>query len=340
MIITEEDRVIAKSNLYDQPEKDLFNFIRSRSLLEYTHWLLAEIDYFEEYGEFAEKISQFDALRSRMQYIEETLKSAVKENTKNSDYFKHLFNTLYVPIQLMFDRIQSSLDKTPVLNPSLSEKLLKIEIDEASKHIDVFERFQNFLPQDCYEYFLLSIGIKNSRSFFHDWNKMWPFGEEGSMLVRDSIYDNIQAIDLCEQAISMIDHDPYLMKEHMVCFASNPLSISLPDLQRIYKLLMVTWRVECANSISLFKAFLDQSNWDESALTKRCNAIELVLNENLDSEKALKEIEISQGMMIYVGLKICKMWLELSGLPYENYNTLQQSKNFRTHLIAQVWKIT
>ena len=93
MIITEEDRVIAKSNLYDQPEKDLLNYIRSRSLLEYAHWLLAEIDYFDEYGEFAEKISQFDALRSRMQYIEETLKSAAQENMKNSDYFKHLFNT-------------------------------------------------------------------------------------------------------------------------------------------------------------------------------------------------------------------------------------------------------
>ena len=340
MIITEEDKVIAKSNLYDQPEKELFNYIRSRSLLEYAHWLLAEIDYFDEYAEFSEKILQFDAIRSRMQYIEQTLESATQENDSNSEHFKFLFNILYTPIRSMFDRIKKNLNEAPIAKPNLSELLSDRELDETYKHIDAFERFQQFLPTDCYEHFLLRIGIKNSRSFFLDWSKVWPFSEEGSILIKDSIYDNVQAIDICEQAISMINHDKYLAQEHALCLTHSGSSISFKDLQRIHNLLLVTWRQECANSITLLKAFLDQRHWNESALTDRCTSVELLLNENIDSEKALKELEISHGMMLYVGLNICKMWLELSGLPYEDYDMLKQSKSFRTHLIAQVWKIT
>ena len=340
MIAAEQDKAASKANLYDQPDPDLSNYIKSRSLLEYAHWLLAEIDYFNEYAEFSEKILQFDALRSRMQYIEQTLESAVEENKKNSKYFKYLFDILYEPIYSMFARIKKGLNEAPVVNSNLCEQLSGNELDETYKQIEAFEKFQKFLPNDCYEYFLLSIGIKNSRSFCLDWSKVWPFGEESSILIKDSIYDNIQAIDICEQAISMINHDKYLAKEHLICLAHNTSSISFQDLQRIHKLLIVTWRQECANSITLLKAFLDKDHWNESALTKRCTAVELLLNENIDSEKAFKELEISQGMMLYVGLNICKMWLELSGLPFEDYNMQQQSKNFKTYLIPQVWKIT
>ncbi len=97
-----------------------------------------------------------------------------------------------------------------------------------------------------------------------DWYKFMDHGDAGHLILRDSIYDNIHSIDIAEQGFVMLDHDPFLEREFDLCINKKFSLIPLEEMKKLHKALLVAWRMECVNSIGLFKSCIDSNSWNDT----------------------------------------------------------------------------
>ena len=155
-------------------------------------------------------------------------------------------------------------------------------------------------------------------------------GDAGHLILRDSIYDNIQAIDIAEQGFVMLDHDPFLEREFDLCINKKFSLIPLEEMKKLHKALLVAWRMECVNSIGLFKSCIDSNFWNDSLLRQKCVASEVFLIDDLSIEQAEKDLQVSAGRIINISLQISNLWLELLDLPFERYEMLFNPKRLST----------
>jgi hypothetical protein len=299
-------------------------------LLDHAQWILGDIDYFNEHASFAEKISMDAPVKARMDYVKLQLDQALKLNDSNSKYFSYLFQLLYQSIVMLFQRIDKdihrySLQETQDLQTATDESMAEI-----GEQLLSFQEYQRFLPADHYESYLIRINSKYYQSYMSDWYKFMDHGDAGHLILRDSIYDNIQAIDIAEQGFVMLDHDPFLEREFDLCINKKFSLIPLEEMKKLHKALLVAWRMECVNSIGLFKSCIDSNFWNDSLLRQKCVASEVFLIDDLSIEQAEKDLQVSAGRIINISLQISNLWLELLDLPFERYEMLFNPKRLST----------
>ena len=321
---------LSQKHIYQQPSKAIFNFLKTRMLLDHAQWILGDIDYFNEHASFAEKISMDAPVKARMDYVQLQLDRALKLNDSNSKYFSYLFQLLYQSIVMLFQRIDKdihrySLQETQDLQTATDESMAEI-----GEQLLSFQEYQRFLPADHYESYLIRINSKYYQSYMSDWYKFMDHGDAGHLILRDSIYDNIQAIDIAEQGFVMLDHDPFLEREFDLCINKKFSLIPLEEMKKLHKALLVAWRMECVNSIGLFKSCIDSNFWNDSLLRQKCVASEVFLIDDLSIEQAEKDLQVSAGRIINISLQISNLWLELLDLPFERYEMLFNPKRLST----------
>ena len=201
---------------------------------------------------------------------------------------------------------------------------------EIGEQLLAFQEYQRFLPADHYESYLIRINSKYYQSYMSDWYKFMDHGDAGHLILRDSIYDNIQAIDIAEQGFVMLDHDPFLEREFDLCINKKFSLIPLEEMKKLHKALLVAWRMECVNSIGLFKSCIDSNFWNDNSLRQKCVASEVYLIDDLSIEQAEKDLQVSAGRIINIALKISNLWIELLDLPFEKYEMLFDPKRLHT----------
>ena len=326
----DELKTLSQKHIYQQPSKAIFNFLKTRMLLDHAQWILGDIDYFNEHASFAEKISMDAPVKARMDYVQLQLDRALKLNDSNSKYFSYLFQLLYQSIVMLFQRIDKdihrySLQETQDLQTATDESMAEI-----GEQLLSFQEYQRFLPADHYESYLIRINSKYYQSYMSDWYKFMDHGDAGHLILRDSIYDNIQAIDIAEQGFVMLDHDPFLEREFDLCINKKFSLIPLEEMKKLHKALLVAWRMECVNSIGLFKSCIDSNFWNDHSLRQKCVASEVYLIDDLSIEQAEKDLQVSAGRIIDIALKISNLWIELLDLPFEKYEMLFDPKRLHT----------
>lgn len=321
---------LSQKHIYQQPSKAIFNFLKTRMLLDHAQWILGDIDYFNEHASFAEKISMHSPIKARMDYAQFQIDQAYKLNDSNSKYFSYLFQLLYQSIVMLFQRIDKdihrySLQETQDLQTATDESMAEI-----GEQLLSFQEYQRFLPADHYESYLIRINSKYYQSYMSDWYKFMDHGDAGHLILRDAIYDNIQAIDIAEQGFVMLDHDPFLEREFDLCINKKFSLIPLEEMKKLHKALLVAWRMECVNSIGLFKSCIDSNLWNDHSLRQKCVASEVYLIDDLSIEQAEKDLQVSAGRIIDIALKISNLWIELLDLPFEKYEMLFDPKRLHT----------
>jgi len=317
-----ELKTLSQKHIYQQPSKAIFNFLKTRMLLDHAQWILGDIDYFNEHTSFAEKISIHASVKARMDYVQLQLDQAFKLNDSNSDYFSYLFQVLYLSIIKLFHRIDKDIDRYSLQETQDAQTETDESMAEIGEQLLAFQEYQRFLPADHYENYLIRINTKYYQSYMSDWYKFMDHGDAGHLILRDSIYDNIQAIDIAEQGFVMLDHDPYLEREFDICLNNKFSLIALNEIKKMHKALLVAWRMECVNSIGLFKTCIDSNFWNDNSLRQKCVASEVYLIDDLSIEQAEKDLQVSAGRIINIGLEISNLWLELLDLPFGRYEML------------------
>ena len=330
LMYKDELKTLSQKHIYQQPSKAIFNFLKTRMLLDHAQWILGDIDYFNEHASFAEKISMDAPVKARMDYVKLQLDQALKLNDSNSKYFSYLFQLLYQSIVMLFQRIDKdihrySFQETQDLQTATDESMAEI-----GEQLLSFQEYQRFLPADHYESYLIRINSKYYQSYMSDWYKFMDHGDAGHLILRDSIYDNIQAIDIAEQGFVMLDHDPFLEREFDLCINKKFSLIPLEEMKKLHKALLVAWRMECVNSIGLFKSCIDSNLWNDHSLRQKCVASEVYLIDDLSIEQAEKDLQVSAGRIIDIALKISNLWIELLDLPFEKYEMLFDPKRLHT----------
>ena len=321
---------MSQKNIYQQPSNAIFNFLKTRTLLDHAQWILGDIDYFNEHASFAEKISMHVPVKARMDYVQSQLDQAHILNNSNSEYFSYLFKILYQSVTNLFDRIDRDIHRYSLQETQDAQTETDELMAEIGEQLNAFQEYQKFLPADQYENYLIRINAKYIQSYMSDWYKFMDHGDAGHLILRDSIYDNIQAIDIAEQGFVMLDHDPYLDREFHLCINKKFSLISLDEIKKMHKALLVSWRMECVNSIGLFKSCIDSNFWNDNSLRQKCVASEVYLIDDLSIEQAEKDLQVSAGRIINIALKISNLWLELLDLPFERYEMLFNPKRLST----------
>ena len=79
-----DPKTLSQKHIYQQSSKAIFNFLKTRMLLDHAQWILGDIDYFNEHASFAEKISMDAPVKARMDYVQLQLDQALKLNDSNS----------------------------------------------------------------------------------------------------------------------------------------------------------------------------------------------------------------------------------------------------------------
>jgi hypothetical protein len=319
-----------QKHIYQQPSKAIFNFLKTRMLLDHAQWILGDIDYFNEHASFAEKISMHGPIKARMDYVQFQLDQAYKLNDSNSEYFSYLFQILYLSIIKLFHRIEKDIHRYSLQEIQDVQTETDESIAEIGMQLQAFQEYQKFLPEDHYENYLIRINSKYYQSYMSDWYKFMDHGDAGHLILRDSIYDNIQAIDFAEQGFVMLDHDPFLEREFDLCINKKFSLIPLEEIKKMHKALLVAWRMECVNSIGLFKSCIDSNFWNDSFLRQKCVASEIFLIDDLTVDQAEKDLQVSAGRIINIALKISNLWIELLDLPFEKYEMLFDPKRLHT----------
>ncbi len=330
LMYKDELKTLSQKHIYQQPSKAIFNFLKTRMLLDHAQWILGDIDYFNEHASFAEKISMHAPVKARMDYVQLQLDQALKLNDSNSKYFSYLFQLLYQSIIMLFQRIDKdihrySLQETQDLQTATDESMAEI-----GEQLLTFQEYQRFLPADHYESYLIRINSKYYQSYMSDWYKFMDHGDAGHLILIDSIYDNIQAIDIAEQGFVMLDHDPFLEREFDLCINKKFSVIPLEEMKKLHKALLVAWRMECVNSIGLFRSCIDSNFWNDNSLRQKCVASEVYLIDDLSIEQAEIDLQVSAGRIINIALKISNLWIELLDLPFEKYEMLFDPKRLHS----------
>ena len=104
-----DPKTLSQKHIYQQPSKAIFNFMKTRMLLDHAQWILGDIDYFNEHASFAEKISMHSVVKARMDYVQSQCQKAYRLNDSSSEYFSYIFQILYQSIILLFQRIDRDL---------------------------------------------------------------------------------------------------------------------------------------------------------------------------------------------------------------------------------------
>lgn len=321
---------LCQKHIYQQPSEAIFNFLKTRMLLDHAQWILGDIDYFNEHASFAEKISMHSPIKARMDYAQFQIDQAYKLNDSNSKYFSYLFQLLYQSIVMLFQRIDKDIHRYSLQETQDAQTATDESMAEIGEQLLSFQEYQRFLPADHYESYLIRINSKYYQSYISDWYKFMDHGDAGHLILRDSIYDNIQAIDIAEQGFVMLDHDPFLEREFDLCINKKFSLIPLEEMKKLHKALLVAWRMECVNSIGLFKSCIDSNLWNDHSLRQKCVASEVYLIDDLSIEQAEKDLQVSAGRIIDIALKISNLWIELLDLPFEKYEMLFDPKRLHT----------
>ena len=60
-------------------------------------------------------------------------------------------------------------------------------------------------------------------------------------------------------------------------------------MKKLHNALLVAWRMECVNSMGLFKSCIDSTFWNDNSLRQKCVASEVYLIDDLSIDHEERE---------------------------------------------------
>ncbi len=151
--------------LFTEPPTNLNNYLVSNAYLEYSAFLLSDIEYFLLYTDIPTKASKFSQVEKRYQYILDLiLKSANHYISSNTAFHK--------PFKLHFDYLNWFYEVTlkefneTLKTPDESGIFDKETLDVIETSYRFFDAFQAYLPMNHNEFFIYESAKLSSKAFF------------------------------------------------------------------------------------------------------------------------------------------------------------------------------
>ena len=203
--------------LFTEPPTNLNNYLVSNAYLEYSAFLLSDIEHFLLYADVPTKASKFSQVEKRFQDIQELI-------LKSRNHFLSSNTAFHKPFKLHFDYLIWFYDVTlkefneTLKTPDESGIFDKETLDVIETAYRFFDALQAYLPMNHNEFFLYESNKLSSKAFmdcFMAGETILSGNTKLSMELTES------ALDMLERAYQSVDEESYRRQEY------DALTISL-----------------------------------------------------------------------------------------------------------------
>ena len=210
--------------LFTEPPTNLNNYLVSNAYLEYSAFLLSDIEHFLLYADVPTKASKFSQVEKRFQDIQELI-------LKSRNHYLSSNTAFHKPFKLHFDYLNWFYDVTlkefneSFKIPDESGIFDKETLDVIETSYRFFDALQAYLPMNHNEFFIYESAKLSSKAFtdcFIAGETILSGNTKLSMELTES------ALDMLERAYQSVDEESYRRKEY------DALTISLNSNRQEY----------------------------------------------------------------------------------------------------------
>jgi hypothetical protein len=150
--------------LFTEPPTNLNNYLVSNAYLEYSAFLLSDIEYFLLYTDIPTKASKFSQVEKRFQDIQELI-------LKSRNHYLSSNTAFHKPFKLHFDYLNWFYDVTlkefneTLKTPDESGIFDKETLDVIETSYRFFDALQAYLPMNHNEFFIYESNKLSSKAF-------------------------------------------------------------------------------------------------------------------------------------------------------------------------------
>ncbi len=201
---------VKRNILNTKDQTALNNFLVSKMYLEYSSFLLSDLEYFIMYTDISVKASKFSQVEKRFDEIQKLISKSKYHYLSCNIYFREQFQLLFDYVNWFYDLTLEEFNKGFIAEEE-SGFIEKDSLDLMTTSINFYNSYMAFLPVDHYE-FLMYESAKQSNKAFVD-----------CFIPGESIYSaNTQlsmeftelALDFLERAYQSIDQGAYIKNDY------------------------------------------------------------------------------------------------------------------------------